>query len=190
MNDAADTDIYDHEGETMTQSSAHASVYEPSEVEAIVREWFRTYSEKDFDAHNALIHPDVVVVYPEMCFVDPDLSAGKDFLEKTLEKDEANFVDLKQTITNLWVLGDTAFVEGYFSGNTLGGTIADQASGSQIKLRFLDRIDIEDRKIKLIHAFYDTALLYQIQLGLQGPTKENPIAPWMLAMASGQKPAA
>jgi ketosteroid isomerase-like protein len=170
----------------MTQKSPDESVYEPAEVESIVREWFRTYSEKDFDAHNALIHPDAVVVYPEMCFVDPDLSAGKDFLEKTLEKDEANFLDLRQTITNLWVVGDTAFVEGYFSGSRLGGTIADEATGSEIKLRFLDRIDVEDRKIKLIHDFYDTALLYQIQLGLQGPTKENPVAPWMMAMASGQ----
>jgi hypothetical protein len=52
-----------------------------------------------------------------------------------------------------------------------------------MKLRFLDRIEIEDRKVKLIYAFYDTALLYQIQLGLEGPTKANPIPPWMLAMA-------
>jgi ketosteroid isomerase-like protein len=172
----------------MTQKPLNESVYEPSEVEAIVREWFRTYSEKDFDAHNALIHPDAVVIYPEMCYIDPDLSAGKDFLEKTLEKDEANFLDLQQTINNLWVVGDTAFVEGYFSGSKLGGTIAGEARGSEIKLRFLDRIDIEDGKIKLVHAFYDTALLYQIQLGLEGPTKENPVAPWMMAMASGQRP--
>ena len=55
-----------------------------------------------------------------------------------------------------------------------------------MKLRFLDRIEIEDRKVKLIYAFYDTALLYQIQLGLEGPTKANPIPPWMTAMgASG-----
>jgi hypothetical protein len=136
-----------------------------------------------------LIHPDAVVVYPEMCFVDPDLSAGKDFLEKTLEKDEAHFIDLRQTIVDLWVVGNTAFVEGFFSGSKLGGSIAEAATGSDIKLRFLDRIDIEDRKIKLVHAFYDTALLYQIQLGLEGPTKEHPVAPWMLAMASGQRPA-
>jgi ketosteroid isomerase-like protein len=170
-----------------TPSTVTESVYEPTEVESIVREWFRSYSEKDFDAHNALIHPDAIVVYPEMCFVDPDLSAGRDFLEKTLEKDEANFLDLRQTITNLWVVGDTAFVEGYFSGSKLGGTIADEATGSEIKLRFLDRIDVEDRKIKLIYAYYDTALLYQIQLGLEGPTKENPVTPWMMAMGSGQK---
>src|ERR1700693_5527771 len=159
----------------MTQKIPEKSVNEPSEVEDIVREWFRTYSEKDFDAHNALIHPDAVVVYPEMCFLDPDASAGRAFLEKTLEKDGVNFLDLKQTITNLWVVGDTAFVEGYFSGNKLGGTIVDEAQGSEMKLRFLDRIDIEDRKIKLIYAFYDTALFYQIQLGLEGPTKASPI---------------
>jgi ketosteroid isomerase-like protein len=170
----------------MTQTTLDESIYGPSEIEAIVREWFRTYSEKDFDAHNALIHPDAVVVYPEMCFIDPDKSAGKAFLEKTLEKDGANFLDLKMTINNLWVVGDTAFVEGYFSGNKLGGTIVDEAQGSEMKLRFLHHIDIEDRKIKLVHAFYDTALLYQIQLGLEGPTKANPIPPWMLSMASGQ----
>src|SRR6202167_1626153 len=124
----------------MTQSPIKKSVLEPSEVEAIVREWFRTYSEKDFDAHNALIHPDFVVVYPEMCFVAPDMSGGRAFLEKTFEKDEANFNDLKQTITNLWVVGNTAFVEGSFSGSKLGGTIVDQADGSEMKLRFLDRI--------------------------------------------------
>lgn len=171
----------------MTQRSPHDPGSEPSEVEAIVREWFRTYSEKDFDAHNALIHPDVVVIYPEMCFVDTDLTAGKDFLEQTLEKDGANFLDLRQTINHLWVVGNTAFVEGYFSGSKLGGTIADEATGSDMKLRFLDRIEIEDRKIKLIYAFYDTALLYQIQLGLAGPTKADPIPPWMMAMASGTK---
>ena len=168
----------------MTQQALNESVYEPSEVEDIVREWFRTYSEKDFDAHNALIHPDAVVVYPEMAFVDPDLSGGKAFLEKTLEKDGANFIDLRQTITDLWVVGSTAFVEGYFSGSKLGGTIADQADASEMKLRFLDRIEIEDRKVKLIYAFYDTALLYQIQLGLEGPTKANPIPPWMTAMGA------
>jgi ketosteroid isomerase-like protein len=173
----------------MTQNLANGGAHQSSEVEAIVREWFRTYSEKDFDAHNALIHPDVVVVYPEMCFVDPDMSAGRDFLEKTLEKDGANFLDLKQTITNLWVVGDTAFVEGFFSGSKLGGTIVEEAQGSEMKLRFLDRIVIEDGKIKLIFAFYDTALLYQIQLGLEGPSKENPIPPWMMAMASGSTPA-
>jgi ketosteroid isomerase-like protein len=127
----------------MAQNRPQESAHEPGEVEAIVREWFRTYSEKDFDAHNALIHPDVVVVYPEMCFVDPDLSAGKNFLERTLEKDGANFLDLKQTISDLWVVGDTAFVEGYFSGSKLGGTIADEATGTVMKLRFLDRIEIE-----------------------------------------------
>jgi ketosteroid isomerase-like protein len=173
----------------MTKKALHESVYEPSEVESIVREWFRTYSEKDFDSHNALIHPDVVVVYPEMCFIDWDMSAGRAFLEKTLQQDGANFLDLKQTITDLWVVGSTAFVEGYFIGNMLGGTIVDQAKGSEMRLRFLDRIDIEDGKIKLIHAFYDTALLYQIQLGLEGPSKANPVPPWMLSMAGGRRTA-
>ena len=168
----------------MKQKAPDKGVYEPSEIEDIVREWFRTYSEKDFNAHNALIHPDAVVVYPEMSFVDPDLSGGKAFLERTLEKDGANFIDLRQTITDLWVVGNTAFVEGYFSGSKLGGTIVDQADASEMKLRFLDRIEIEDRKIKLIYAFYDTALLYQIQLGLEGPTKANPIPPWMTAMGA------
>jgi ketosteroid isomerase-like protein len=168
----------------MKQKTADTGVNETSEVEDIVREWFRTYSEKDFDAHNALIHPDAVVVYPEMSFVDPDLSGGKAFLEKTLERDEANFIDLRQTITDLWIVGNTAFVEGYFSGSKLGGTIVDQAEVSEMKLRFLDRIEIEDGKVKLIYAFYDTALLYQIQLGLEGPTKANPIPPWMTAMGA------
>jgi hypothetical protein len=39
--------------------------------------------------------------------------------------------------------------------------------------------------IKLVHAYYDTALFYQIQLGLEGPTKEHPLPPWMIAMSSG-----
>jgi ketosteroid isomerase-like protein len=164
------------------------STHAPGEIERLVQEWFRSYSEKDFDAHNALIHDDAEVIYPEMCFVDPDMKAGKDFLVTTLEKDEANFLDLKQTVTNLWVVGDTAIVEGFFSGSTLGGTIADDASGSEMKLRFLHHMEFQDGKVILMHAYYDTALLYQIQLGLEGPTKENPIAPWMLAMATGQKP--
>lgn len=156
------------------------------DVEAIVREWFRTYSDKEFEAHNALIHPDVVVVYPEMCFLDPHMTAGRDFLLKTLEKDEANFLDLRQTITELWVVDHTVFVQGYFSGSTVGGTIAEDATGTDMYLPFLDRIEVEDGMIKLVHCFYDTAQLYQIQLGLEGPTKENPIAPWMLAMAEGK----
>ena len=164
------------------------STHEPGEIETIVREWFRSYSEKDFEAHNALIHDDAVVIYPEMCFVDPDMSAGKDFLVTTLEKDEANFLDLKQTVTNLWVVGDTAIVEGYFSGSELGATIAGAATGSEMKLRFLHHMEFDDGKVILMHAYYDTASVYQIQLGLEGPTKENPIAPWMLAMATGQKP--
>jgi ketosteroid isomerase-like protein len=174
----------------MIQQSLKKSVLEPSEVEAIVTGWFRTYSEKDFAAHNALIHPDCVVVYPEMCYTNPDASAGSAFLLKTLEKDEASFLDLKQTITDLWVVGDTAFVAGYFSGNKVGGTLVGQARGSVTKLNFLDRIEIEDRKIKLVHCYYDTALFYQIQLGLDGPTKEKPIPPWMVSMGAKQRPAA
>jgi len=168
----------------MTSDISNTSRYAPDEVEAIVRKWFDSYSDKDFETHNALIHPDAVVVYPEMSFVDPDLSAGKAFLEKTLEHDEKNFLDLRMTITRISVVGDTAFVEGFFSGSKLGGTLVGEATGSEINLRFLDRIDIEDGMIKLVHAYYDTALLYQIQLGLEGPTKENPITPWMLAMAA------
>ncbi len=169
---------------TSTPTAPHAQ--ESDDVEIIVREWFRSYAEKDFATHNALIHPDAVVVYPEMCFVDPDLSAGKAFLEKTLEHDERNFIDLRMDIERLSVIGETAFVEGRFSGGKLGGSIVDQASGSEINLRFLHRIDIQDGMIKLVHAYYDTALIYQIQLGLEGPTKENPIAPWMLAMAASE----
>ena len=172
------------------KQGSEASQYESNEVEAIVRKWFRSYSDKAFETHNGLIHPDAVVVYPEMCYLDAELSAGKAFLEKTLEHDEKNFLDLRMTITNVSVVGDSAFVEGHFSGNKLGGTIVGEATGSEINLRFLDRIDIEDGMVKLVHAYYDTALLYQIQLGLEGPTKENPIAPWMAAMAAGQQPTA
>jgi ketosteroid isomerase-like protein len=61
----------------MEKKAPDKSVYEPSEVVDIVREWFLSYSEKDFDAHNALIHPDAVVVYPEMCFVAPGHVRGQ-----------------------------------------------------------------------------------------------------------------
>ena len=148
----------------------------------------RFYSEKNFEAHNALIHPDAVVVYPEMNFVDPNLTAGRDFLVKTLEKDEKAFVDLKMTIDNLWVVGDMAFVEGFFVGTKLGSTVGEAATGSDMRLRFLNRIQIQDGMVRLVYAYYDTALLYQVQLGLEGPTRENPIPPWMIALsaASGQ----
>jgi ketosteroid isomerase-like protein len=161
-----------------------SGVLDPSEVEAVVRDWFRFYSEKDFEAHNALIHPDAVVVYPEMSFVDPEMAAGKAFLERTLEKDEKAFIDLAMHIDNLWVVGSSAFVEGRFVGTTLGGSIAGAATGSEMRLRFLDRIDLEDGMVRLVHAYYDTALFYQIQLGLEGPTKENPLPAWMLALGS------
>jgi ketosteroid isomerase-like protein len=155
-----------------------------TDVETIVRDWLRFYSEKNFEAHNALIHPDVVVVYPEMNFVDPDLTAGRDFLLKTLEKDEKAFVDLQMSVDNLWVVGNTAFVEGFFVGTKVGSTIGEAASGSEMRLRFLNRIEIQDGMVKLVHCFYDTALLYQVQLGLEGPTRENPIPPWMTALAA------
>jgi ketosteroid isomerase-like protein len=171
---------------SMTPTPADPPAPEPDDVETIVREWFLAYAEKDFATHNALIHPDAIVVYPEMCFVDPELSAGKGFLEKTLEHDERNFLDLRMDIERLSVIGATAFVEGRFSGGKLGGEIVGQARGSEINLRFLHRIDVEDGMIKLVHAYYDTALLYQIQLGLDGPTRENPITPWMVAMAAGR----
>ena len=169
----------------MVQKAAKTSVLKPDEVETIVRDWFRYYSEKNFDAHNALIHPDAIVSYPEMCFTgDPDRTAGKAFLVKTLEKDEKAFIDLKMKIENLWVVGDTAFVEGYFLGSKLGGSINDSAKGAGMRTRFLHRIDIQDRMIKVVYSYYDTALFYQIQLGVQGPTKENPIPPWMKAMSA------
>ena len=163
----------------MTQND---QVYAQGEIEAIVEVWFRSYSEKDFDTHNALIHPDAVVKYPEMAFIDPELTGGKSFLERTLEKDHSNFVDLQQTVTEVWVVGSTAFVQGYFSGGKLGGSIVEQADGSDMKLPFLHRMDFQDGKVILIHSFYDTALLYQIQLGLEGPTRATPIPPWMTAM--------
>ena len=160
------------------------STPEAIDIEALVRGWVQSYSDKDFDAHNALIHPDAVVVYPEMGFVDPHLSAGRDFLVKTLEKDEKAFVDLKMVIGEVWVVGTVAFVEGHFVGSKLGSTVGEQASGSEMYLRFLNRIEIEDGMVKLVHAYYDTALLYQIQLGMEGPTKANPIPPWMLALSA------
>jgi ketosteroid isomerase-like protein len=172
---------------TGTQNLTTATSGEGSsstDIEALVRAWIGYYGDKDFDAHNALIHPDAVVRYPEMAFAHADLSAGKDFLVKTLEKDEKAFVDLKMTIDNVWVVGNTAFVEGFFIGKTLGSTVAESATGSDMRLRFLNRIEIEDGLVKLVYAYYDTALLYQIQLGLEGPTRENPIPPWMLALSA------
>jgi hypothetical protein len=41
--------------------------------------------------------------------------------------------------------------------------------------------------IKEVYAYYDTALLYQIQLGLEGPTREKHIPEWMLAMSAKNK---
>jgi hypothetical protein len=53
-----------HEQKDMSQQTATSGALSPDEIESLVRDWFRTYSEKDFDAHNALIHPKAVVVYP------------------------------------------------------------------------------------------------------------------------------
>jgi ketosteroid isomerase-like protein len=174
---------------TAGQESCHVTTSETqalptTDIEALVRSWIGMYGDKDFDGHNALIHPDAVVVYPEMAFVDPSISAGKDFLVKTLEKDEKAFLDLRMDIDNVWVSGNTAFVEGYFVGSKLGSTVGDSATGSDMRLRFLNRVLIEDGLVKEVFAYYDTALLYQIQLGLEGPTKEAPIPPWMLALSA------
>lgn len=168
-------------------SETATDTLEPAEVEAIVRTWIDSYSAKDFETHNDLIHPDVEVVYPEMSFVDPEMKAGRDFLVKTLEEDEVAFVDLAQEIFRVSVVGNTAFVEGRFVGSTLGGSIKERVSSAGMNTRFLHRIDIVDGKVRLVHSYYDTALFYQIQLGLEGPTKENPIAPWMLEMSSQGK---
>ena len=155
----------------------------PNEVETLVRAWFKSYSDKDFDTHNAMIHPDVVVVYPEMCYLSPDSAAGVDFLTKTLEADEEAFINLRQDVENVHVVGNTAFVEGWFNGSQVGSTVADEASGSEMRFRFLHRVMLQDGKIKEVYSYYDTALPYQIQLGLQGPTKTAPIPPWMIAMS-------
>jgi ketosteroid isomerase-like protein len=172
------------EVETKLVEPSSAGADSPStDIGKLVREWLDFYSNKDFDAHNALIHPDAVVVYPEMAYVDPGLSAGKDFLVKTLEKDEKAFIDLRMDVESVWVSGNTVFVEGFFVGSKLGSTVGDAAQGSDMRLRFLNRIVIEDGLVKLVYAYYDTALLYQIQLGLEGPTRENPIPPWMLALS-------
>jgi hypothetical protein len=53
-----------------------------------------------------------------------------------------------------------------------------------MRLRFLNRIEIEDGMVKLVYCYYDTALLYQIQLGLEGPTRDNPVPPWMIALSA------
>ncbi|MDB5425832.1 MAG: hypothetical protein JWQ29_3248 [Phenylobacterium sp.] len=159
----------------------------PDEVKALVRKWFLLYEEKKIDEHNAMIHPDAVAVYPEMLYLNPETSMGMSALKKTLESDGRNFVDLKMRIDNMWAVGNTAFVEGYFIGSKLAGALAKIARGTNSKVPYLHRVEVQDRKIKLVHSYYDTALFYQVQLGLEGPTREQPIAPWMKALAAEAK---
>ena len=165
---------------------AQGEILPAAEVESLVRKWFKSYSDKDFETHNAMIHPDVVVVYPEMGFISPKRTAGIEFLVKTLEADEKAFINLRQEVDKVYVVGNTAFVEGWFIGSQLGSTIADDVKDSKMHFRFLHRVLLKDRKIKEVFSYYDTALPYQIQLGLQGPTKENPIPPWMMEMSKKQ----
>jgi ketosteroid isomerase-like protein len=144
----------------------------PAQVEATVRDFFRFYAEKNFVAKNAMVHPDAVFSYPEMQYTNPENTMGAAGLKSTLERDGATFVDLQMRIDNVWVDGNTAFVEGYFIGSKLN------------KVPYLHRIEVEGRQIKSVRSHYDTALFYQVQLGVQGPTMENPIPPWMKALAA------
>lgn len=151
---------------------------------ALVREWFRLYEVKEIDKHNAMIHPEARTSYPEMQYMNPENSKGADFLKKTLKSDESAFVDLHMRIDNIWALGNTVFVEGFFIGSKLTGVLGKMAKATNNKVPYLHHIEVEDGKIKLVKSYYDTALFYQVQLGLQGPTMEEPIAPWMKALAA------
>ena len=151
---------------------------------ALVREWFRLYEVKEIAAHNAMVHPDAVAIYPEMQYRDPEAKMGADGLRKTLDSDEATFADLRMRIDNMWAIGDTVFVEGYFIGSKLNGALARMAKAQKSYVPYLHRIEVKDGKIKLVHSYYDTALFYQIQLGLEGPTMEKPITPWMMALGA------
>ena len=131
-----------------------------------------------------MIHPDARAVYPEMQYTNPDNSMGMEGLKKTLEKDGNTFVDLHMRIDNMWAMGNTVFVEGFFIGSELTGVLKTMARASNNKVPYLHRIEIKDGKIILVHSYYDTALFYQVQLGLEGPTMENPIAPWMKALSA------
>ncbi len=174
----------------MSSEQLSAPELNSTEMEALIRSWFQSYSDKEFERHNAMIHPDAVVSYPEMAFVSPDYTAGKDFLVKTLEADEEAFINLRQDVDKVYVVGDTAFVEGWFRGSKLGGTIVVDAKAEDMRFRFLHRVRVENGKIKEVFSYYDTALPYQIQLGLVGPSKESPIPPWMMAMAEKKNKAA
>lgn len=168
----------------MTSDVAAKGTATPDELKALVREWFRLYEVKQIDAHNAMIHPEARSVYPEMQYTNPEASMGMEGLKKTLETDGETFVDLHMRIDNMWAVDSTVFVEGFFIGSKLTGVLATMAKASNNKVPFLHRIEVQDRKIKLVHSYYDTALFYQVQLGLEGPTMENPIAPWMKAMGA------
>jgi ketosteroid isomerase-like protein len=157
------------------------------DVEALAKKWMESYSNKDFETHNAMIDPKVVVVYPEMAYMQPDRSAGAEFLLRTLEADEEAFLNLRQEVDKIYVSGDTAFVEGWFRGEKLGSTIVKQAKEQKMNFRFLHRIKFKNSKVVEVFSYYDTALPYQVQLGLQGPTKESPIPPWMMEMAKKQR---
>lgn len=156
----------------------------PDEVKAIVRDWFKLYEDKKIEEHNAMIHPEAEAIYPEMLYLNPETTMGMGALQKTLESDGKNFVDLRMRIDNMWAVGNTAFVEGYFVGSKLSGALAKMAKGTNSNVPYLHRVEVQDGKIKLVHSYYDTALFYQVQLGLEGPTKDSPIAPWMMALAA------
>ena len=168
----------------MTSDTQQENKRSPAELVRLVREWFRLYEVKKIDEHNAMIHPDARAVYPEMLYTDPENSMGIEGLTKTLESDEKAFVDLHMRIDRMWAIDNTVFVEGFFIGSKLSGALSKIAKASINKVPFLHRIEVQNRKIKLVHSYYDTALFYQIQLGLEGPTMESPMPPWMMALAA------
>ena len=73
---------------------------------------------EELDAHNALIHPCCRRLSGNgLCRPGPVWGQGVP--RKNVGEGRRHLLDLKQTITDLWVVGNTAFVEGYFSGSTL-----------------------------------------------------------------------
>lgn len=168
----------------MSTEAAPNAATTPEENKALVREWFRLYEVKQIEAHNAMIHPEAIAIYPEMQYMNPEAFMGADRLKKTLEADEENFVDLHMRIDNIWAVDNAVFVEGFFIGSKLTGILASMAKAQKSKVPFLHRIEVQGRQIKLVHSYYDTALFYQVQLGLEGPTLEKPIAPWMMALGA------
>ena len=165
-------------------NQTESDILPPAEVEQLVRDWFRFYEEKNFAAKNAMIHPDAEISYPEMQYTNPEQKMGREGLVSTLESDGATFVDLRMRIDDVRVVGNTAFVEGYFIGSKLNGALARMAKASNNKVAYLHRVEVQDRKIRLVRSYYDTALFYQVQLGVEGPTMEQPIAPWMKAVGA------